>query len=367
MRRELGAFYVLLSVLVLMPLHLCLCTLISAKDVVSAKSSRLAHACEGINKCLARYVKIMFTHPRDAPEFGAIHRLADLDDQRHLAAIRKEMLRCYSGVRKRLASPLTVNPMRAMYSVDLAVAGENIAEHLDNIRDAFDDLNDAQPCCKGIAGQRLSQWIGDNLHVEVLINRCKALHRAVRLWRSNIIHTERRHSGNRRRGRARQGKPRSLRRQVAQYIVSASKAIFSQLGGRDLRKNLSGMKFEDFKRRATKKTKRQGIGGSNMRMYINQKSKAVKGQGYTRSDFKTMRRSWADEHPDLDAEAKGQLSSDLRDHQKDTRATVALVGSIAGVPGAAPVQHRTHHSMGDKLWPLRAEVYTAQREAISNC
>ena len=352
-------FQFLFTLLLLAPLNRAMCMLMEVHE----GAAYIAHTVVTINLCLDTYVRMLCQNPATGRAWLLLHGVVDLNLASRKRLMRREICRCYCGVDKRLAQPLRLPASQVLLAVQLVRNIEDPTEdELEAIQGRLDILDKAHSCCQGRGGKRLSEWMGPEPDKTKLI----ILRKAISVWRSNIQPTERRHSGNKRRAAAKQGKARSLRRQVAAYVCSQAAAIFRRGGGRDLKKSLTGITYAKFRARARALKKRTTVGSSHLNYHINSQSKSLAKQGYSRDQFHAMRRVWAQEAKDAkksDATPQQQalresLMRGFAETREEARRTITDVGVHAGLFDTDMSQvHCSHCGMGDNLYPIGEKTF----------
>ena len=315
-----------------------------------------------INSTLSGLAELLFTHPNTDREWRLLWKRADLTDQAHLQLIRSEVVRVYTGTYQRGGRVFNNNPLRFFMSVECVKPTTEGPDGLTpqdeaTIDAAVTDLFDENECCQVSTVRRLKSWMISKASFKC--RRCrklKIMKRAIRLWKPSIVSTERRHAANKKRHRARGGKARGLRRQVAQYVISQLRKSYEKKGGRNFMKSVSGMTRKQFQRRLEPgRSKRSGVGGSGKRTFINAQTAKLKGEN--RSQILDKAREFALRYDEMTLEERRVW---LEKHKADvsTKKQQLVVQESAPLPMA---RVKTHCNMGDTMYPVSLTSFNEWR------
>lgn len=180
--------------------------------------------------------------------------------------------------------------------------------------------------------------------------------------RASVLQTERSHARNQQRAKPQFQKSRGIRRQVASYVVQASKERSCRIrkAHNAHMKSLSTLSWSSF--RAALSKKRSLRGGNHTFTDSNQRSKAVKGT-MRKPQFVASLRSWRERFPLVATRMKKQtVSKFLVNRRKRREQQAAMVNKrqrsckIAEGEGYAESLAATHFGMGSAVFPISPSV-----------
>ena len=280
-------FYLSASLVLLLRSHHAMCQFFTKELYGECKLGLLA-AVHVINNLVSDYTFMLMATLADSSQWLMLQAVGVEFNQWQKRHLLKELLRLLSGVLKRAVAQFQVPPLPTLIR-----AAESDLVDDDSYQDAVDVLEDNCDCCNGLSGSRLARWLTSDAVVRR--QRGRVLKKALKHWKGAIHQTERLHSGNKRRCRARHGAPRRLRRQAAQHLCASVKAVHVSRGGNTMALNRGGIKFDELKKLCAKRSKRIGVGSNVARTYCNQKREEMQGQGYPLAWFRSKASEWKKE------------------------------------------------------------------------
>jgi hypothetical protein len=215
-------------------------------------------------------------------------------------------------------------------------------------------------CCVPIGGRRLRKW-GLNPNRLCASDRLLCCWRVGKKWRPTTFQTERKHAGGKRRARKFAGHcARKLRRQVAEYIVAASREIYMGYGGRDTSSSTTGKTFKSFEV-AMKEKKASPKRLGHKFCFLNRMQKQWKSTSkLSKAEHLAKLRAAADEWDQMGAGLKRahafSIDEELEQRAKKARVAVALPASLK--------PFRKHCDMGDDMFPVAASDVDIYMDAM---
>ena len=347
-----AVFWMLLTLIVLCPLHALMATHFRSTGAENSSTCMISETKQAINVCVTSLCQLLFEPLSvNSVRWCALCGLVAVTQAKRVL-IRREVLRVLGGTVLRQVERFT-DPL-----VSLLEAFGDPSLSAQELQSACNKAFNARPCCRCHSLKRLIQ-IHKNAVLATSNLGKKAMVRAAVAWLPSILMAERSHSGSKHRVSIKRGKTRRWRRQIAQYILDCMRTIYAASEqGKSMLGTLTGRTWSNFFQRVKKKKKRCGVGSNGKRHCINNKSEELRNLGFRKEQFDTLRDTWAKHYDnDMTQEEKNDVLADFNCQRKLKKNEVRIARESDSANVTSTYAGRQHWKMASNFYPVAVEVY----------
>ena len=342
-------FSILISLIILHPLHTFMSVVLacSSDEACTGGATPMCDIMDAANATGSFICELLRADVHDGSgRWGLLHVCeAAIPSDFPRAIIRRDLHRAYGGLNMRAFRPMASSPDWQLFVVletpypgfELRVArAKRVCQY--------------KSCCRDVCYQGFLGWCRTASTADLI--------EAKKTYRPWIIRTERDHGGNQKAERGKQGKARSWRRQVSNYVCRLSKTRWKRSAcvTKDSR-HLSGQSLKVIQLKTKASTSRAGIGGNAMMGYVNRKLDELRGHG-AGGRLDNERSMFAREYDAQLPEQRGAEVTSFRAQQAQRRAQLqqeartVLAEAQRDSEADSVKDPSTHFGMGTRLYPV---------------